>query len=371
MRPILPFVFLTVFLWAVPMAAPLAATDNAPARTEVNAAIVDGHAVPRHIRLKEAAGELAGHVKALCTHPGADALATARDGWHAASDAWFGVQHMRFGPQELLMRSWRLHFWPDPDGRVREQVAEWLSNSDGAIPAPDVLASASVAIQGLPAAEVLLFGDGSEALGAPNGDPRRCDLLIAVARNVVAIATEMVDEWTVGNPSYGGRLRTPSTDDPVIDGPGAVTLLFVKGLHDTLQATADKRLAPALGPAIEKAQPRLAESPAEGRAVRDIVVMLEALDALYRGENGRGLAALARTAPDDPGLDALMTKAFAKTIGTARAIPVPLAQAVADPAVRPQIETLLTQVRALRQIVATRLADALGLTLGFNALDGD
>jgi hypothetical protein len=59
------------------------------------------------------------------------------------------------------------------------------------------------------------------------------------------------------------------------------------------------------------------------------------------------------------------------TIATARGINVPLARAVADPAARRQVEKLLLQIRALKQLVSQRLSAATGLVVGFNALDGD
>jgi len=49
----------------------------------------------------------------------------------------------------------------------------------------------------------------------------------------------------------------------------------------------------------------------------------------------------------------------------------PLAEAVADPLRRPQVEALHAAVKALAEQVARQLPAALGLSLGFNALDGD
>lgn len=98
---------------------------------------------------------------------------------------------------------------------------------------------------------------------------------------------------------------------------------------------------------------------------------LEALAALYLGEGGTSFSEIVQAHGNDPKLDPLMRKAFAMTRDTARGIDKSLAAAVEDPAVRPQVEKLSIQVLALKQIVKTRLASALDLTVGFNALDGD
>ena len=42
-----------------------------------------------------------------------------------------------------------------------------------------------------------------------------------------------------------------------------------------------------------------------------------------------------------------------------------------DPARRPAVEKLRREAAALKRLLADRLAPALGLPLGFNALDGD
>ena len=44
---------------------------------------------------------------------------------------------------------------------------------------------------------------------------------------------------------------------------------------------------------------------------------------------------------------------------------------MADPQARPAVERLLEELRGVRRLLQERLAPALGLAAGFNALDGD
>lgn len=90
---------------------------------------------------------------------------------------------------------------------------------------------------------------------------------------------------------------------------------------------------------------------------------------MYEGEGGPGFRHL--LGPAHEALAALMSKAFRQTLATARTIRLPLARAVADPAARPSVVQLATEVRALKELVSGKLAPALGTPLGFNALDGD
>ena len=110
-----------------------------------------------------------------------------------------------------------------------------------------------------------------------------------------------------------------------------------------------------------------------GRSMRNITVSLAALAALYRGEGktGKGLGHLLAMRGGHKKLDALMRRAFRVTLATARSIDKPLDIAVRSKTLRPRVAKLHLQVRALTQIVRTRLAPALDLAVGFNALDGD
>ena len=137
----------------------------------------------------------------------------------------------------------------------------------------------------------------------------------------------------------------------------------------SLQLTFDVNLKPVIGESAQDVRPVLAESRLSGRSQRNIVVTLETLQALYLGEGSAGLGDLAAGA--DPKLDRLMRKAFRLTLATARSIDGSVENAAGDPALRPPVEKLATQVQALKQIVRDRLAPALGLAVGFNALDGD
>ncbi len=325
-------------------AIPAAAGDEA----RVSAALIEGHVLARYERLAAASGAFARAVAAHCA--GGD---KARAAFHATMEAWMGIEHVRFGPVELFMRGYRFHFWPQARGRVFAAMRALVQAGAGAAPTAAQLARADLAVQGLPAAEALLYG--GQRLAALDA-PQACRLLAAIAANMRAMADEIVAGWNRDGASFAADAREAS-------------FAFLASLHDGLQRLADVKLKPVLGQDIASARPVLAESRPSGRSLRNMVANLAALRALYRGEGGPGLGALAAAA--DPALDRLLIKAFDATMATARGIARPLEEAALDPALRPQAEKLLLQLRALRQLVRERLAPALGLPLGFNAFDGD
>jgi predicted lipoprotein len=54
-----------------------------------------------------------------------------------------------------------------------------------------------------------------------------------------------------------------------------------------------------------------------------------------------------------------------------RGIPLPLALAVEDPAARAQVLQLVDEIKQLRLLIRGPVVTTLGLSLGFNATDGD
>ena len=348
---------------AVSKAQGIAPADYA----RVNADLVEAHALPRYERLATATDAFATAAEAFCAAPGDAGRASVRARFHDTMDAWMGVQHLRFGPMDFFMRGYRFYFWPQARGKVAEAVAGLVAAGEDDARLTRI-GRANVAVQGLLAVEVLLYderylgtGDGTGAAG--------CGLLTAAAANMRTMAAEIVADWREGDAPFARLLTMPGPDNPYVEDHAAGTLAFFQSLHDSLQLIHDVKLKPVIGASAQQVRPVFAEFRLSGRSRRNIVATLEALQALYLGEGSAGLGDL--TAIADPKLDRLMRKAFRLTLATAHSVDGPVEEAAADPALRPQVEKLATQVQALKQIVRDRLAPALGLAVGFNALDGD
>lgn len=341
------------------------AQEIAPADyARVNAALVETHALPRYERLATATDAFAMATEAICTGEGDADHERLRAGFHDTMDAWMGVQHLRFGPIDSRMRGFRFYFWPQARNKVGEAVAKLVAEGQDEATLATRIERVNVAVQGLLAAEVLIYEQ--RYLDA---DAKGCGLLVALAANMRTMAAEILAEWQEGDDAFAHLMTMPGPDSPHFEDHAAGTLAFFQGLHDSLQLIYDINLKPVIGESAKTVRPVLAESRLSGRSQRNIVVTIEALQALYLGEGGAGLGDL--TAVADPKLDRLMRKAFRLTLETARSIEGPVEEAAADPARRPPVQKLAKQMQALKQIVRDRLAPALGLAVGFNALDGD
>ena len=335
---------------------------------EVNLSLVDTHILPRYVHLAAELEEFEVSVTEFCSKNPSTDLESVRQKYHRAMDAWMGIEHIRFGPVELFMRSFRFFFWPQSRGKVVEQLQDLAVSIDQFTEDPSQFSTTSVSVQGLLAAEALLFRSEQFSSSLKAGDTG-CVMLSTIAKNMSTIADEVITDWNGGIMHFRNETRNPGSDDALFENHQEVTAILFKSLHDELQLITEVKMRPVLGKAIDSARPELAESRPSERSLRNIASNLEALQAMYVGESGVGLSQLVNKS--DIELDELMHKAFNATVKNARSFDLPLEVVAVSAEQRPQADKLFLQVRALRQIVRQRLASALSMRIGFNTLDGD
>lgn len=334
----------------------------------INAALVQHHVLPRYVQLSAATDRFANAVSDFCAGTGEAGHARIQARFHDVMDAWMRIRHVHFGPIELFMRGYRFYFWPQARGKVADAIRALVEAGDETAFLPSRISQANVAVQGLLAAETLLYDPRYPGARGSAGAVD-CRVLAAIAGNMRAMAADTLGEWQEGETPFIHVLAEPGPQSLYFRDHREVTLAFFESLHDSLQLIAEVKLGPVMGDTIQTARPHLAESRLSGRSLRNVIDNLEALQALYHGEGGPGLGDLTKTV--DLELDRLLRKAFRLTLLTARSIGRPLEEAAADPSLRAKFEKLVLQVRALRQIVRGQLGPALALSVGFNALDGD
>ena len=351
---------------AVIFARPIAAlalliampASAAPDYASINADAARRHIVPRYAALAEATARLEADARAWCAGP-RDAPATLQDSWRAAMAAWQGAQHLRFGPIEWFNRLQRFAFWPDPRNVAARQLAELFRKQDADALTPDRLVAGSVAVQGLSALERVLF-DAPEAAKLRT-EAFRCAWLTAAARELGTAARETLAAWSDPAKGFLKNYLAPGNTAAAYREPSEATLDLFKSLHTAVELAADHKLARPLGDKAN-ARPRLAESWRSEASLANIEANLAAARDLYA--RMRPGVADARLAED-------VARRFDASLAAIAPIGRSLETAVADPVRREAVEKLRQEVAALKRILAGRLVEALGLPLGFNALDGD
>lgn len=332
----------------------------------LNRALANEVAVPAYAQMVEAMTALHEATAALCANPNADTLKKSKDAFHAAMNAWQRAQPIGFGPVTDSGRTARIEFWPDKNGTAARQVRAALRDRDPALIAEGGLNGKSVALQNLATYERLVFG--SEAEPAPVPDDRyACALAAQIAAFQSRLAAEILEDWTKAGgfrdailSAASGNAQYTAAKQPATD--------FLKSLTGALDAVIQLKLERPLGKEIARARPELAESWRSEASLDNIVANLETARRLYEtpGAFGDLLRASGAAALDDG-----LRRDFAAAIAVARSVVVPLRVAVGDPANRDKLVELLERLKSLRLLIAGPVASEIGLTVGFNALDGD
>lgn len=362
---------LTLVILATPLGAQAATEADYLA---LNKSVVAGHILPRLKAFAESVAGLPPAADRACASRSSADVKALQSAFVAAMDGWEAIQHVRFGPVEFFSRGSRIFFWPDPRNSVGRQLGEMLSKTPITDITEDALSKDSVAVQGFPALERLLYDTGAAAKLAsktPEAD-KACAAARAIAANLAAMARDINAEWTEGADAYALDLEKAGPEHVRFMRHREVTLELFKSLYTAVELVADHKLARPLGASIQAARSRLAEAWRSGRSLANIRLNLKAAQALYVGEGGsESPSSFLKTVVGETELDELLTRAFAQTLATAEGISGTLEAGVGDAKARPQLEKLSREAKALKALLSQRLAPALGVPVGFNALDGD
>lgn len=347
-------VLLSVF-WFLP-----AQDGRADVPKELVEDLVDGNAIPAYRAFEAKTGALTKAVVAACDG-GALSTDEVKSAFAEAWLAWAGARHVVKGPVTYFDRQFRIEFWPDTRNRTERGLAE-LREAGGT---PEI-ATASVGVQGFPALERLIYeGEGADD----------CVIAKPIAANLHTMASEMLAEWTEGESPFRKALVEPGSGAGVYFSNSESLTALITGAVASLEGILRLRLKRPLGDDGGPVRPNRAEAWRSELSMDLIRADLAAVAGFYHGgaeegQDPRGLdAALRRSGEID--LADLMTKAFRITRETAGKIDQPLSKAVADPASRATLDDLVTQVSALKALIDQKVAPALGIPGGFNAMDGD
>lgn len=347
------------------LAIPFGATarDRDPARLDAVRRAVVGHIVPGHTVFAAEAAAFASATAALADTPDRAGADLARARWTATAVAFQRIRHLRFGPMEAFDRGFRIALFPDPRNSIARDLTETLRNADPASITQTAFQTGRIPVQGLPAAERLLFGEQAERLLVP-GEVFRRRLLAAIGLNLSTIATDLLRDWTMGDQPHARAMEGVS-DKRFYRDPGEGMLALFKSLHGGIDFLADRQIARPLGPSLREARPRSAEAWRSGQSLTLARAALAGVTELHR----TGFDPILRAAT--PRLAGTVLDGFAAADLAAGKISPGLEAAVADPAGRSAVEALLRALGEQRRLLTERVAPALGIPAGFNAMDGD
>jgi len=335
----------------------------------INKSLALHHIIPRYDFFLRQTIFLDKETTKFCKNPSKSNLQNIRNAFHSASDAWAGVEHIRFGPIDEKLRLQRIFYWPDKHNVGSRHFRSLIQSKNVSKLTPEIFPTISVALQGFPALERLLFSKTEKFFDKSSNPQFLCKLASAISNNLRQISKNILNEWKnqTKNKKHKSLSRNKISNED--------SELFKKqfeSLYGSLRIIYELKLSRILGETPNDSRPKRTEAWRSRRSLRNIILNLEALQQLFNGEGVIGMDKIIEN--NNPKTNTVKDfKTFLKkTLSTAKNISLPLHKAVSDQIQFKQVNLLQTQVLTLIGFVRTRISAELGLAgPGFNSLDGD
>ncbi|MDV5168258.1 imelysin family protein [Photobacterium rosenbergii] len=289
--------------------------------------------------------ELNTAMAALCKTGGEGALESAQVAWMNTMQSWMSFQGREKGSEDALALSWQIQFWPDKKNTTGRKLSQLLKQ-DTAWTASD-LASQSVAVQGLGAAEWFLY-EQPQALKTEDG----CQLAEAVTAHINLSGEALLSAWQT-NP---WQAMTPEL----------ALGEYLGALNNQLDYSIKKLQRPMGKPGHPK--PYQAESWRSGTSMVNLKASVAAMQQLYIA-NGQGLDQLLRDKGYAETADRLKEQ-FASLLASWPAEPSMTAMLQSREGYR-QLISIFNGLEYIKWTLQDEVAPELGIVVGFNATDGD
>ena len=345
------FIFIFRFLILVCI---LPSTGKAsPNYSHINEVTLEKHILPRYTDLVQKTKALRLTVNRLCKNVSSTRLFEARTTFHDALDSWQSIEHIRFGPVESISAHARLNFWPDRRNRVGKHLRQLLVRTNKKILKPSAFELGSVAVQGFPALERLLFAKTAERnFSETESIITPCRAANAMTANIVSISLKIVSLWK--NKQFAFKKSKNGTGE-----------LF-NSLASGLKGIAELKLKGPVGSATGRARPKRAENWRSSREIKNIRWNLSALNNLYKHMANTAGSILSETPHDN-----IIRQLFKRTLNDLDSLGPSMGAMLATDQGRLKVKVLAADILDLRELIITHVAEALNLTIGFNSLDGD
>src|SRR5580765_3150830 len=191
------------------------------------------------------------------------------------ADAWAKVEFVRIGPAAVALRVERFNWWLDRTDATGKALDAMLAGDAGSL-TPEKLAAGSVAGQGLPVIERLLYNKGALAALKAKDGAQRCAVGEAVARGQSAIADAIVTDWTSLNGANAALAANTRWNMAFADAKEAASVMMTD-LAAGLEGLKDLKVAMVFHDVTNLNAPKLSEGVRSGRTLRDISLNLAAL----------------------------------------------------------------------------------------------
>lgn len=343
-------------------AAPAAPIDW----TSSNAKVIHNNMVDPYGQLALSTKTLVQRVEMLCRNISTEEKNNNKLLRHAQSSFkesylhWAAVQHITIGPMAYLQRKERFQYWPDKHKVAGRQIKRLLSNILHAEPLTlENFQQKSVAVQGLPALERLLFSSKG------NVDKKDCYLASLASKNVHEIAKNNYMAWISSPVKFANELLNPHPSLGIYPSQDVIAEIFFSQLTTQLLILEKLKLERVLDKPNKKAKPRNLEAWRSRLSLPLIQQNLMSLQDLYLNGFHPHLHITNKVLAEEIRLH------FTKSISLTQGYPSSLHDTLQQEKKSDRATLLMKEIAHLYQLTAVEMSKALRFSTKFNALDGD
>ena len=316
---------------------------------------------PAAMRFADAGTQLLEAAQDACTVRTSETLENLLSRFEVAVGAFSALELYRTGPLLEENRQNRLFYWPDKRRVGERQMRALLADAAERVPSAEDIAGKSVALQGLPALERLLYGKRtplhySEGNAAPD-----CQVAMAISGNIHAMADLIQKGWQDDAAQVMSMLE-PAAGSDYYRTREEVLRALVTQILVGIDIVQDRKLAALTGEQADvKAGPLW-------RSAQSLNMIRNNLESLRALSIDTGLAEAAdlqdELAFEFRSADGMLQKL--------QALPV-LADNAGDFSSDAEslLRSLMAVVGGIRYTLNDRFVATLGISPGFNSEDGD
>lgn len=185
-------------------------------------------------------------VQSHCDTPSKLTLTDLRNRFMQLVSAFSGVELYRSGPLLEDNRQNRLFYWPDKRRVGERQLRALLNDETGIVLNEQMLRDKSVALQGLPAVERLLFSELYSKNLIGENRVHYCTVLGAIALNINTMASELSTGWSTDS-DFVNSLYNPAEDSDYFRTEQEVLRSMVTQIIVGIDVVLNRKLVPLKG----------------------------------------------------------------------------------------------------------------------------
>ena len=231
---------------------------------------------------------------------------------------------------------------------------------------PELLVNKSIVLHGFGALEYILFGANSDTLIRETREAGyRCSLSRAISIVMSGNAAKLRSTWSSKN--FAGVFLNPSVTNPVYKKSEEPVAELIKALTTILQAATNQKLGPPLGKERKYTRPKIAIFYRSEQTFQSVQNNMKNADKLFQSARFDQLLD-----DDSQWVSTAITTEFANLDRLLEKLDgITVQEAFLKDKHRVTISLIRISITALYDHLKNTYANAAGLLVGFNALDGD